>query len=67
MPRQAGDFTNLVPLVVSELRGINFDFESEEDAAERIIEIVLGAIASKQELDPRDGPSLRHQTLGSGG
>lgn len=67
MPRQAGDFTKLVPLVVSELRGLNFEFESEEAAAERIIEIVWDAIASRQESDPLDALSLRHRTLGSVG
>jgi hypothetical protein len=30
----------LIARVVSELRGLNFDFEWEEDAAERIIGIV---------------------------
>lgn len=42
--RRASDFTSLVALVVTELRGLNFEFEAEDDAARRIIEIVANGL-----------------------
>ena len=35
----------LVALIVTELRGLNFEFEHEEDAAERILDIVRDRVA----------------------
>jgi len=41
--------SELVSRVVSELRGLNFEFESYEDAAKRIVDMVLNA--SRRERD----------------
>jgi hypothetical protein len=44
-------YSDLVARVVSELRGLNFEFEHEEDAAERIIDLVLTASSKLPALD----------------
>lgn len=36
--------TELVSLVVTELRGLNFEFESEESAARRMIELIRSTL-----------------------
>ena len=56
-PETGRPHPNLVSLVVSELRGLNFEFEREEGAALRIIELVeADLMQSKRRCDLADGP-----------
>lgn len=49
--------SELVSRVVTELRGLNFEFEAEEDAAERIIDLVAKALSSSRyRSDPEHVP-----------